>query len=165
MYDKKKLIIIMRHAKSDRSPLYDNDFERPLNDRGQHQPKDIAKQFNKLGISVDKVLVSSARRTKETWELLAKHLDDAPKPLFEPRLYEASLDEILDVLSEHSDCDHLMMVGHCPGVNEIAEYLTGDYVDFKTANLAILSAGKEDLDSGLKKPGRFTLEKMLVTDE
>lgn len=157
----------MRHAKSDRDPKYATDFERPLNERGEKQPKDIAKELNKLGITIDRALVSAAKRTSETFKLLDKHLHDQPESVFDPRLYESDVETVLEVLDDHVDssCSCVLMVGHSPTVNELAEYFTGDYLEFKTANLAILSARGDDLVACFKNPKQFKFEKMLTSDE
>lgn len=166
MYEDKMLLLIMRHAKSDRDSTYQTDFERPLNDRGQKQPKDIAKKLNKLGITIDKALISAAKRTSETFKRLEKHLATPPKHSFEKRLYEAECETVLEVIAEnaqHASC--VLVVGHCPTVYEVTEYLCGEYHEFKTAHLAILSARTDDLIGCLKKPKQFRFEKMLTPDE
>lgn len=155
----------MRHAKSDRNDPTAVDFDRPLNDRGFGQPKAIADQLNDLGIAVEKAVVSPAERTTETWNLLAKRLKDPPKPIFEKQLYNAYYQDFIDVLSKHAKkCHRLLAIGHCPSVIEVTEFLTGEYHDFKTANLAILSAHDDDLEKCLEKPGQFRFEKMIYPE-
>jgi len=138
------------------------DFDRPLNERGRHQPSYIAEQLNDLKIAIDKALISPAQRTKETWLLLESKLKKPPVPIFEPRLYNASREDFTDALLDHGNhCRHLLVIAHCPAVIEVTEYYTGQYHDFKTANLAILSGHHEELSQSLKKYGQFQFERMI----
>lgn len=152
----------MRHAKSDQRLLEGNDFDRTLNERGQNEPPIIAKQLNSLGITVEKALVSSARRTRETWTLLLKNLSHPPEAIFEDRLYNAFYEDVIDVLKEYAAISsRLLVVAHNPAIPEVCEYLSGENCDFKPASLAILSTSG-NLAQSLKKPKQFSLEKMLV---
>lgn len=167
MYEKKKRLLVMRHAKSDRSEAIVNDFDRPLNQRGQHQPEIIAKELNRLRITVDKVLVSPAKRTRETWNLLGSHLAKAPEAIFVPELYNAYSQDFIDVLIDQAQtAGSLLVIAHCPAVAEVTEFFTGEYHDFKTASLAILSTKKDrPLSLCLSEPRLFLFEEMLSAAE
>jgi phosphohistidine phosphatase len=167
MREKENLLLIMRHAKSDRLNSFTNDFERPLNERGQYQLLAIAQQLNKLNIKIDKAIVSPAQRTRETWTLLQSHLITLPaKSVFEPRLYNTLCEDFIQVLIEHADqCRSLLVIAHCPTVIEVTEFLTGEYHDFKTANLAVLSAQKKEWSKNLSHPQQFRFKEMLMPEE
>lgn len=163
MYKNKKLLLVMRHAKSDRSDSHVSDFDRPLNERGQREPTDIAKRLNDLRIAIDRAVISPARRTSETWHLLDQQLSEPPEPYFEPRLYNAYYQDVLDVLFEHAhQCDRLLLIAHCPAVIEITEFLSGEVHDFRTCCLAILSARTDKLSECISKPNLFRFEEMVV---
>jgi phosphohistidine phosphatase len=163
MHNDKKLLFIMRHAKSDKSVIDMIDFDRPLNERGEGEPKVIAKVLNKLGVKIEKALVSSARRTVETWNLLEKKLDDPPEVVFDKRIYNATCEDAIDALIDEADgCASLMVIGHNPSLSEMTEYLTGEYHELATAACAVLSAREKSLSASLKKPGRFKLEQLIL---
>lgn len=136
----KTKLLIMRHAKSDKS-IYDlNDFDRPLNEKGSHQPQKIAAQLNELGIEINMVLVSPALRTLQTFELLLEELPNPPSLLLNPRLYNASLEDVLEVLDEHLDDikgQTFLLVGHNPSLSELVSLLSNKSHDMGTAELAI----------------------------
>ena len=69
----------------------------------------------------DRVLCSTARRTRETWQLAQPELGTDPPVSFEDRVYEASAEELLD-LARHawSAVKTLLIVGHAPGIPELA---------------------------------------------
>lgn len=162
MHDDKKLLI-MRHAKSDRGEMMQTDFDRPLNHRGEHEPKIIAQQLNALSISIDRALVSPAVRTTQTWELLAESLANIPDVIFDRTLYNAYVDDILEALQQHvRDDQTLILIAHNPGVSELCSYLCGENIEFEPATLAILHTNADDITSRLARPKGFTLERLLV---
>jgi len=165
MYEKKQLLLVMRHAKSDRSLASLDDYDRPLNDRGQLQPAIIAAHLNKLKITLDRVVVSPAVRTRQTWLLLKSALIDPPEATYEPTLYNATDYGFIEALRQHADdCHHLLAIGHCPSVALVVELFTGKYHDFKTADLAILSPKKSTLMDALNQPNSFHCEDVLSAD-
>jgi phosphohistidine phosphatase SixA len=94
--------------------------------------------------------------------LLQSKLKKPPAPIFERPLYNASREDFIDVLIRHSDnSTHLLVIAHCPAVIEVTEYYTGQYHDFKTASLGILSCQGDDLSASLKRPLQFHFERMI----
>jgi len=74
----------------------------------------------------DRVLCSTARRTRETWELAQPELETAPPVSFEDRVYEASAGELLDLARDAPPkVKTLLIIGHAPGIPELALMLAG----------------------------------------
>ncbi len=118
-------LILLRHAKSD-WPDGIADPERPLAHRGRLAAPRIGQYLAQEALMPDRVLVSPARRTRETWELVAPQLPGIPHVLSEPRLYEASATRLLSLLREQPASAHaLMLVGHNPGTEDLADTLVG----------------------------------------
>ena len=85
---------LLRHAKSVRDETSD-DRKRPLNRRGRDASRRIGESLLlKIG-KVDLVLCSSARRTRETAELVLAGLKPLPRILYEDELYLASAKTLL----------------------------------------------------------------------
>ncbi len=102
-----------------------SDHARPLNPRGRHAAKAMARAMHDLGLAPDVVLVSSARRTLQTLEALGPW--DEP-PLIEPMdaFYLAPAAEILAVLRNAAPAARsILVVGHNPGLHELAVHLAG----------------------------------------
>ena len=166
MDEKKPLLLIMRHAKTKGPLLFKSDFERTLDQRGHHQPQVIATKINLLNITIDAAIISPSFRTTQTWSLLQQGLLNPPPPVFDPRLYNASLQAMIEVTHEQAHLKNcLLIVAHCPAVIEVVEFLTGQYHDFKTANLAILSATTKKLEDAVLKPHQFSFIKMITADD
>ncbi|OKI08182.1 phosphohistidine phosphatase [Streptomyces sp. CB02923] len=141
-------IVLLRHAKADWSQ--ESDHERPLAERGRKEAPVAGHWLAGAGISPDLTLCSTAARTRETWKLVVGELPQRPRTVYEERLYEASLGELIALLNETSDeVDDLMLVGHNPGMHALADALAGEAEGdllprmnrsgFPTAAIAVLS--------------------------
>ncbi len=113
-----KTLILMRHAKSDWDDPLMADIDRPLNKRGRAAALVMGDWITAQGLSPDLTLCSSANRTAETWALTGLEADIR----FEKRLYHATADIMLGVLHEAAG-DTVMMIGHNPGISDLAEGL------------------------------------------
>jgi phosphohistidine phosphatase len=118
-------LILLRHGKADSVSALGGDLERGLTDRGRRDAALMGRVLADAGIVPDLVLVSSARRTRETWEELAPAFPKA-KVEFARGLYLAPLDHLahaVDATGDTADC--LMIVGHNPGLHEMATACAG----------------------------------------
>ncbi|WP_055587764.1 SixA phosphatase family protein [Peterkaempfera griseoplana] len=124
--DTPRRIIVLRHAKADWPSVPDH--ERPLADRGRRDAPAAGRWLAGAGVNPELVLCSTALRTRETWKLVAHELPKRPRrTVYEDRLYEASPGEIIAVIQETpDDVADLMLVGHNPGVQGLAEVLTAE---------------------------------------
>ena len=134
-------LLLLRHAKSSWDDPQLSDHARPINLRGQQAAAVMAREIKRLGPSPDTVLVSSARRTLQT--LAALDPWDTP-PRIEPMdaLYLASKGDLLDVLhgvAPGSRC--VLLVGHNPGLHELAMMLAGAHAVVADKQLQRLAAG------------------------
>ncbi|WP_407553809.1 histidine phosphatase family protein [Streptomyces sp. Pv4-95] len=146
--DTPRRIVLLRHAKAEWSDS--SDHERPLADRGRQDAPAAGRRLAGAGITPDLTLCSTATRTRETWKLFVTELAHRPKTVYEERLYEASLGELIALLNETSDDVHdLLVVAHNPGVHALADALAGEADDdllarmnrggFPTATMAVIA--------------------------
>ena len=132
-----RILILLRHAKSDWSGSLP-DVDRPLADRGKAQAP-LAGQWlaNRAG-RIDLALVSPARRARETWELVSAHLEPLPPARFEDRVYAASADQLLDIVHDVPDTvQTVLIVGHNPGMEQLASRLAGAAVVLRASSNAL----------------------------
>ncbi|MFB9389042.1 SixA phosphatase family protein [Streptomyces coeruleoprunus] len=123
--DTPRRIVLLRHAKADWS--YESDHERPLADRGRKDAPVAGRWLAGTGITPDLTLCSTAVRTRETWKLVVSELPQRPRTVYDERIYEASLGELIALLNETSDeVDDLLLVGHNPGIHALADALSGE---------------------------------------
>ncbi|SFW49585.1 SixA phosphatase family protein [Amycolatopsis australiensis] len=118
-------LIILRHAKSawpDDVP----DHERPLGPRGLRDAPRLGRWLGDNGYVPEHVLCSTARRTRETWAGIAGELPSRPDVEYDDDLYGAGPAEFLHAIRGVSDeVATLAVVGHEPGVSELALHLAG----------------------------------------
>lgn len=119
-----KRLHFLRHAKSSWDAPELEDFERPLADRGVRAGAVMAAALAGRGLRVDQVLVSPARRTRQTFDALHPLFDGVPV-VFEQRLYVFSAAKLLDRLRDLPDTlSSVLVIGHNPALHELAMALT-----------------------------------------
>ena len=127
-----KRLTLVRHAKSDWSLAGQNDWDRPLNRRGQRDAPEMARRLRSRRLKPDLILSSPAVRALATATVMARELKvPAAHVLQDERLYLASPADLLAVVRElGGDARHLMVFGHNPGMTECANQLSaGDQID------------------------------------
>lgn len=157
-------LMLLRHAKSNR-PEGVADRERPLATRGREAAPVMGRYLADELLLPDLVLISSSRRTLETWELVAPMLPEKPATHVEPRIYEARAERLLHVAQEvEPQVKTLLMVGHNPGFEDLATLLIGHgdrYAaarmsqKFPTCGLAVIDFAIEDWRDLAPRGGRL----------
>jgi phosphohistidine phosphatase len=113
-------LILMRHGKAEQHAATGGDFERALAPRGQGDAALMGQVLAKAGLSPDVVLVSSARRTRETWEA-ASPAFPAAQAQVRRDLYHAEAQDVLAAIRDAAPASGaVMVVGHNPGLHELA---------------------------------------------
>jgi len=164
-----KTLYLLRHAKSSWDDPALADHERPLAPRGRRAAKRIAEHLRSLGIEPELVVCSSSTRTRETLELLLPAIGGSTL-LYEDVLYHASREELLArVRRVPDDVGSLMLIGHNPGMHDLASSLAsgGDELErvraeYPTAALATLTLASTWSRLAL---GEATLESYVVPRE
>jgi phosphohistidine phosphatase len=139
-------LYLIRHAKSDWSNRSLPDERRPLNRRGRRDARQLAAHLQRARIEPDLILCSTAERTRETLQLLLTALN-SPDVQLERELYGASVQILLDRLHNVAqNVTSVMLIGHNPGLQELAIALTAPgtkrtlvELKFPTAALATIA--------------------------
>jgi len=135
-------LILMRHAKSDWSNTSLADHDRPLNDRGRRDAPRMAQWLAEIDQIPDRILCSSAVRTRQTVTGLTDLWNACPAIHYSHELYHAQPQEIIDnIRLEGGDARRLLIVAHNPGLTRLASDLSGLFVEMPTAAIAIFSVG------------------------
>lgn len=132
-----KRLILLRHAKS----AWDNasiaDFERPLSGRGRKAAPLIGAYIARRGMVPGLVLCSSAKRAVETLDLVCAGWQPMPTIRKLKSLYLAMPREMLrrlQAVGKEADC--VMLVGHNPGIADLAAWLCSHGKAEQRASLA-----------------------------
>jgi len=170
-----KTIYLLRHAKSswDRPDL--DDHERPLAPRGQKAAPMMGQHLGDAGLIPEQVLCSTAERARQTWAAVAPYLVPQPTVAYRRAIYDAEADDLLVMLQHLPDSlGSVMVVGHNPAMEELAEMLIGGgdatarerlAAKYPTAALAEIATDAEhwaDLAPGTARLQRFDRPKDLT---
>jgi phosphohistidine phosphatase len=160
---------LLRHAKSSWADAGLDDHDRPLAPRGEKALHRIGEHLAGTAHPPELVLCSSARRTTMTLAGIAASLPPGIDTSIEERLYGASSGELLERLRGVSDdVDGVMLIGHNPGLEDLAQVLVGAgdgalrarmTTKYPTGALATMSFSGSWAALG---PGRATLEDYVV---
>ncbi len=121
-----KTVTLFRHAKSgQRNDPAIADVDRDLSPRGLKTAPKMGKAIRDHKIKPDLVLSSPSARARQTLKLAeAEAWDNPPEIRFQKRIYEAPATTLLNLLKKlPEDIAHVMIVGHNPGLQELAVML------------------------------------------
>lgn len=120
-----KRLTLVRHAHAKVEASRVTDFERPLSRRGKAEAKATALSLVEEGLLPELLLASPARRTLQTAEILARELQIPERRVrHEEVLYLATPDALLKLIHATGPrIEHLLIIGHNPGVSALANAL------------------------------------------
>ena len=135
-----KTPLLLRHGKPENASGGLSDFDRVLSERGRSEAQAVGKYIQKQNLKLDLVLSSPALRARETSELLIRAAGLHSDLRFDQRIYEASSQTLLSLLSEiEAEIPSVMLVGHNPALEELILTLTGRSAHMSPATLAKIS--------------------------
>ncbi len=146
-----KILLIMRHAKSDWGDADLSDHDRPLNHRGRRDAPRMGRFLASKGLHPEAVLSSSALRARTTVDAVVEAAQwDVSVDIVE-EFYLASPRDIiahLETLANSVEC--ALIMAHNPGVANLVSALTGTHVEMPTAAVAEVQLNIESwLELGL----------------
>ncbi len=158
-------IYLVRHAAaSERDPeRWPDDSKRPLTPQGEREFRLAARGLARLVPRVDAIFSSPYQRAWRTAEILSE-LDSwpapEPSPVLEPTLppEKAAL-----ALQDHAEASAVAVVGHRPGLHELAAYLLtgrGDGLEIRLEKGGVACIRFD----GVLEPGAGELRWMLTPE-
>jgi phosphohistidine phosphatase len=148
----KREVILLRHAHADSPRGGQSDSDRPLSPRGIDEAVAAGRWLRQKNVLPARVLCSPAVRARQTLE----HALGATEASAEPRIYEASAGELINLIDDHADAARLLLVGHNPGFETLVALLaTGQSGDFRGVPPAGIAWFEID---GNAEPGAGRLE-------
>ena len=163
-----KTLYLLRHAKSSWANAHLDDHDRPLNDRGRAAAALVAQHVARAKIAPDLILCSTACRAQETLEPMRAVLDPATEIRIDGDLYGAPVELLKGQVAALPDtCASVMIIGHNPGLSELAVDLLGATEDghgapseLTTAALATLTV--DEPTWSLVRPGSAALTALVL---
>jgi phosphohistidine phosphatase len=164
-------LMLLRHAKTEHEAPSGRDQDRRLDSRGRRDAAEIGSWIGRNPPFPSLVLVSHAVRALQTWEIAWEAMkEQVAEPVVEllPELYGADVSELLEIIHNASVADpkRLMLVGHNPGMHELAIALAGHgdaagrgalADNLPTAGLAIFDFDIDDWSDVALRRGKLAL--------
>lgn len=120
-------LYLVRHAiAAERGDAWPDDDKRPLTSKGISRMREVVRGLRDLGVAIDLVLTSPLVRAKQTAQILAQGLRPTP-----PVALVAALSpgvppaQIMESLATFRKMHGIALVGHEPGIGELAASLIG----------------------------------------
>jgi phosphohistidine phosphatase len=123
-----KRLTLVRHAKAEDALPGQSDFDRQLQRRGSKDADEMAQRLKHRRPHVDLVLASPAPRAFATAQTFARVLKlGSARLVTDERLYLGAPEDIVAVIREQNDHQHILVVAHNPGVTECADKLSSEF--------------------------------------
>ncbi len=155
-----RTLVLLRHAKS-AWPDGVDDHDRPLAARGRRDAPAVGRWLRDAGFRPEVAVVSSALRTRQTFDLLAAELPEPPKQRISDEVYRAGAGDLLDIVrSLEPGLTRALVVAHNPGIGSLANVLDDESsavegrdrmrISFPTSALAVFEVHSawSDVDPG-----------------
>jgi phosphohistidine phosphatase len=152
-------LILLRHAHADAPVPGAEDIDRALSREGQAEAEAAGRWLKDHGYLPDVALYSPARRTRETLEQVLS-VTGVVEQRVEPRIYDATPGDLMQIADEHRDLGRVLLVGHNPGLEQMAALLSsgqsGDFRGMPAGGIAVLRLPAEAaLEPGIAELAAF----------
>jgi len=157
------ILYILRHGIAEDEAPKGDDRARRLTPRGRAKMRATAEGMHKLGLRFDVILTSPLVRAVETAAILAGVYAGKPAPQELPALAAGTPPaETVRALRPFARHDHVVIVGHEPGLSGVASLLltgspTGASIELKKGGMIALDTGQLLRASGAATRGATLL--------
>jgi phosphohistidine phosphatase len=128
-------LYLIRHAVAEeRGDAWPDDAKRPLTSDGMKRMKKAARGLERLGVALDVILTSPLVRARQTADVVSAELNPHPALVITEALSPGgSYTALVAELEKHARRSRIGLVGHEPGIGELAARLLGSRhpIEFK----------------------------------
>jgi phosphohistidine phosphatase len=120
-------LYLVRHGiAEERGDAWPDDSKRPLSEAGLSRLRKSVRGLDRMGVSLDVVLTSPLVRTRQTAEAISSGLESHPSIVSVEALGPGgAFNALMLDLEKHSKRTRIALVGHEPGIGELAARLIG----------------------------------------
>jgi phosphohistidine phosphatase len=120
-------LYLIRHAVAEeRGDAWPDDTRRPLSDEGMSSLRKAARGLVRIGVEFDVILTSPLVRTRQTAEIVAAAFNTRPPIVAVDSLTpDGTVQGVMNDLEKHARRTRIALVGHEPGIGELAARLFG----------------------------------------
>jgi len=158
-----ELYLIRHGLAEERGEKWPDDTKRPLTEQGIARLKKQARGLKRMGVTIDLVLTSPLVRARQTAEIIAAGLAPAPHITVTDALSpDGTHHAVVADLEKHARKGRIALVGHEPGIGELAARLIGARQSLEFKKGAICRVDFEELPpSGAGKLQWFLTPRIL----
>jgi len=115
-----KELLVIRHAKSSWANPGQDDFDRPLNDRGHKDAAEMAKRLVKKGIKIDRLISSPALRALTTAEYFARAFHQKTSAIVQAEELYLAPASVYDKVIKNlpNELNTVAIFAHNPGITD-----------------------------------------------
>ena len=144
-------LYLVRHAHAAWGSPGVSDFDRPLDETGRHEARDVAEQAMLAGLTPDFIVSSPAQRCRQTTSALLDVFRSV-RPMEDLALYSGGPDAYFAHIRQHAERGSLMIVGHNPMIEAVAHHIARANDVSAPLALGYPTAGLLALDLALPLP-------------
>jgi len=127
-----ELYLIRHGIAEERGDAWPDDTKRPLSDDGADRLRKSVRGLDRLDVWIDLVLTSPLVRARQTAEIVASGFDPRPSIVTVDSLApEGTYATLVADLEKHARKTRIALVGHEPGIGELAARLIGSRHSFE----------------------------------
>lgn len=131
-------LLILRHAKAEAQASSSSDHKRELSELGRRQAAAMGRLLADRRLIPEMILASDSTRTRQTVDLLVAEWEQAVPVVALSELYGGGPEEYLSAVAANAgNCSRVLVVGHNPTVEELAQIASGRIVTIGTGSLAV----------------------------
>lgn len=140
-----KTVILLRHARAEDAIMGTQDFDRRLTEDGRAMTQRVAAHLQALGTTIDRIIASSAARTRETAEIMSAGVSSPATLIVRDSLYNATADTFASAIGQECEEDEasVLVVGHNPGIGGLMCHWTEESLSVPPATLAIFEVAAD----------------------
>ena len=146
-----ELYLIRHGLAEERGDAWPDDAKRPLTEEGMSRLRRAARALVRLDVTVDVVLTSPLVRARQTAELLAAAFSPHPSLVNVDALAPGGNPPAMAAeIEKHGRRHHILIVGHEPGLGELAGWLVGsrNAIEFKKGGICRIDVEGSTLRGG-----------------
>jgi len=141
-----QLYLIRHGVAEERGDAWPDDSKRPLSEDGMERLQRSARGLARLDVWIDMVLTSPLVRARQTADIVATAFDPRPSIITVESLAPgASYPSLVADLEKHARKTRVALVGHEPGIGELAARLIGSRHSFEFKKGAVCRIDVEEI--------------------
>jgi phosphohistidine phosphatase len=134
-----RTLILLRHTKSDWSGDQ-ADIARPLANAADVRPRTRADGWPRTSTALTSLSCHPPGALAAPGTSSRRNSTSLPRTRIDDRVYAASDQQLLTLVRElPDDTETVVLVGHNPGIEDLASYLTGESAPMPTSALAVIT--------------------------